>query len=359
MTAPSPDRAADDGRFDHRQLHRYFADGGFDGEFFRTVVERVGVGVAVYDESGSFTYANEAFAAILGTDRASIVERTIWDVNPAIDASRFRDYWDSFAVGETREHEVNHVRADGETVPVETVTTAIDVEGTVYHVGTISDVTDRVEDWAEMERQDERLAEVASVISHDLRNPLNVAMGRAELAAMDCESEHLEYVERSLRKMELLITDVLTIARKGSRITDAQPIEIENAATTAWYEATDTEHATLDLHDDLGTVSSEGDRVQELFASLFSNAITHAGPEVTITVGRFEDGFFVADDGPGVSPDDPDTVFDYGYSTIDDGTGFGLPIVEHIAAAHGWSVAMVESDDGGARVEVRGVDFLD
>jgi signal transduction histidine kinase len=50
-------------------------------------------------------------------------------------------------------------------------------------------------------------------------------------------------------------------------------------------------------------------------------------------------------------------VFDPGYSTSTEGTGFGLSIVRKIATAHGWSVTAAEGSDGGARFEVTGVEF--
>ncbi len=65
------------------------------------------------------------------------------------------------------------------------------------------------------------------------------------------------------------------------------------------------------------------------------------------------DGFYVADDGPGISPEDRDQVFESGYTTADHGTGFGLTIVEQIADAHDWTIDVTESADGGARFEFR------
>jgi signal transduction histidine kinase len=49
-------------------------------------------------------------------------------------------------------------------------------------------------------------------------------------------------------------------------------------------------------------------------------------------------------------------VFDRGYTTSEDGTGFGLSIVEEIVDAHGWDIAVAESEDGGARFEITGID---
>jgi signal transduction histidine kinase len=76
---------------------------------------------------------------------------------------------------------------------------------------------------------------------------------------------------------------------------------------------------------------------------------------VTITVGRVGDGLYVDDDGPGIPEDDHDDVFEAGYSTSVDGTGFGLDIVREIAEAHGWTVDVTESADGGARFEITGM----
>ena len=62
---------------------RALADGGFDAEFFREVVERVGVGVGVYDASGRFTYANQSFADMLARPVEEVVGTRVWEVNPA------------------------------------------------------------------------------------------------------------------------------------------------------------------------------------------------------------------------------------------------------------------------------------
>ena len=77
---------------------------------------------------------------------------------------------------------------------------------------------------------------------------------------------------------------------------------------------------------------------------------------ITIRVGPLEDGFFVEDDGPGIPPAIRDRIFEPGFSTGDDGTGYGLSIVSEIADAHGWSVSATESDSGGARFEITGAD---
>ncbi|MFC6942290.1 HAMP domain-containing sensor histidine kinase [Salinirubellus sp. GCM10025818] len=79
--------------------------------------------------------------------------------------------------------------------------------------------------------------------------------------------------------------------------------------------------------------------------------------ELGIRVGPLADGegFFVADDGPGIPADERERAFAPGFTTAADGTGLGLAIVRRIFEAHGWSTEVTESEDGGARFVVRGV----
>ena len=334
---------------------RPHADGGFEAGFFEAVVERVGVGVGVYEADGRFTYVNEAYADLLGMDRASLHGTAVWEVNPDIDEPEFQAYWDSFELGETRQRDAFHTHRDGSEIPVETHTTAIEVDGTRYNVGTIADISERVEGREKLERQDERLEQFASVVSHDLRNPLNVAMGRLQLAKETTESEHLDHVEQSLERIEALIEDVLTMARDGNRITAPEPVELRPVVQRAWQTAGPSD-GTLSVEDNLGTVQSDENRLLEVFENLFENAETHAGPDVTVTVGSTDDGLYVADDGPGVPSDERGDILEYGYTTIEGGTGFGLTIVEQIVTAHDWGLELTDSDEGGLRVEFTDVE---
>jgi signal transduction histidine kinase len=81
--------------------------------------------------------------------------------------------------------------------------------------------------------------------------------------------------------------------------------------------------------------------------------VTHGGPAVDVSVEPLDEGFAVADTGPGVPVDKRDEVFEAGVSTGDGTTGLGLSIVTDIAAAHGWEVALTESQSGGAQFEFK------
>ncbi|MFC6875108.1 sensor histidine kinase [Halobellus marinus] len=208
---------------------------------------------------------------------------------------------------------------------------------------------------AELERKNEELERFASVLSHDFRNPLSVAQGNPELAREDADSERLKTVADAHERMATLIEDLLTLARQGDAIRDMESIELGALATACWENVT-TADATLSV-ETADTIRADRDRLQQLLENLFRNAVEHGGEDVTITIGTVDGGFYVADDGPGIPPEDRDRVFENGYSTARQGTGLGLSIVRQVAAAHSWEIDVTESDSGGARFEFSGVEF--
>lgn len=208
---------------------------------------------------------------------------------------------------------------------------------------------------AELARQNDRLEQFASAVSHDLRSPLSVAQGRLELARTECESEHLEDVRGAHERMDTLIDDLLTLAREGREIGELEAVDL-GAATRKCWRTVDTADADLVVDVDR-TIEADGSRLQQLIQNLVGNAVEHGGDGVTITVGALPDGFYVADDGPGIPESERSRVFDVGYTTSEGGTGFGLSIAKQVADAHGWEIRAIEGADGGARFEITGVEF--
>jgi len=168
---------------------------------------------------------------------------------------------------------------------------------------------------AELERQNDRLAEFASVVSHDLRNPLNVAQGRVQLARDECDSENLDAAARAHERMDTLIADLLTLAREGERVSETESVRLSVVVESCW-ETVETANATLAVEEDLWLRADESRFRQLVVENLVRNAVEHGGDDVLITVGALggnrngsengsvtetsdEVGFFVEDDGPG------------------------------------------------------------
>lgn len=313
-------------------------------------------GMAILDEEGRYTWVNQSHANIYGYEDPEAFHGESWELCYSEDErARFEKEvlpqleaegdWRGEAVG---------VRSDGTTFPQELSLTTLDDGGMVCVVRNISERKAYEE---ELERQNERLEDFAEIVSHDLRNPLAVAEGNLELLREEQESEQLDQIAKALSRIDELIEDVLSLARGGRPLGETEVVSVEDVATRSWSVVAAPE-ASIEVASDC-RIQADRSRLRQLFENLFRNGIEHAGSDVCLTVGAMEDGFYVADDGPGIDPSERGAVFDQGYSTRDGGTGFGLSIVEEIARAHGWDVQVIESEAGGARFEITGVDRLD
>ena len=332
-------------------------------------------GVAIFAVGTLFVYF-ERFEAIQfsgGTDTPTIFldqDWTIRDVNqaaitlfPELDGGIGRPL-------DTRLPKAATAAANGNTDPIRIehkgspryydvsmtpITTGEVVTGRLV---TLNDVSEREQYRQRLERQNERLEQFTSVVSHDLRNPLSVADGHLELGRETGEREHFEKVAMAHDRMLELIEDLLELAKSGMDIGETEPVELEDLVHDCW-ELIQTAEATLSVQEELSmSIEADKDRLRELFENLFRNAIEHGGSDVVITVGLLPDesGFYVEDTGPGIPDENREEVLEPGYSTSEDGTGFGLTIVKEIVEAHGWEIGVTAGMDGGARFEITGVE---
>ncbi|QPV62436.1 PAS domain S-box protein [Halosimplex litoreum] len=273
------------------------------------------------------------------------------------------------------------------------------------------DITDQKERERQLREQNDRLNEFASVIGHDLRNPMGAVKHRIEMARQTGDERHLDDALSALDRMDELLRDLLQMARQGEELGKTEPVSLDAVARSGWDHVA-TGESSLVVTDDATVVADRG-RLTQLLENLFVNAVEHGStspasqaqqdavehgstspasqaqqdavehgptspqshaPEDAADHGATGDGrgtvevrvgvdgrgcVVVEDDGRGIPAADRGDVFESGYSTTTDGTGYGLAIVRQVARAHGWEAAVTESDDGGARFEFRGVEFAD
>jgi len=334
---------------------------------FKLAVEHAGHAIFITDTDGEIQYVNPAFESLTGYGESEAVGST-----PRLLRSGEHDHayyvrlWETILDGETWDEEVINERKDGELYHAEQTITPIEEDGDVTgFVAIQQDITPLKEYERELERRNDELERFAGVVSHDLRNPLGVATGNIELASELLESDpdgaldSLETATDAIERMDRLIEDVLALAREGDVVAELTPVSMETVATASFeHVSAGTGQLTVDGD---AMIQADRGRLRSLFENLFRNAIDHGGPDVSIRVGTITDdfradGFYVADDGPGIPPAERKQIFESGYTTGNGGNGLGLAIVERIADAHGWTIDVTESAEGGARFEVHGVD---
>ncbi|MBX0293972.1 sensor histidine kinase [Haloarcula nitratireducens] len=185
-------------------------------------------------------------------------------------------------------------------------------------------------------------------VAHDAKNPLNVVSGRLEL--LDVEETHRDAMARSVGRIEALLDELRAVAIASGPVDHVESVALADAAKQAWTGMSANE-ATLRVETD-GSVETDPDSLRLVFERLFENALVHAGPDVTVTVGDADGGFSVADDGPGIPAADRDEALEQGYSTVPGNEGYGLFVAARVAAERGWTLDLTESESGGVRAEV-------
>ncbi|SEH43967.1 PAS domain S-box-containing protein [Halopenitus malekzadehii] len=370
-----------------------------EGEFYRTLVENAAEGMLTIDADSRIVYANPAIEDILGytpeelvgSSKMRIIPERLRPVHGAALASYVETGernidWDGV--------ELPALHKDGHEVPTLISLREHRHDGDQYFTGIVRDITDRKRRERELRRRKDRLDEFADVLAHDIRNPLSVAQGYTELAREDHDAPELDRVADSLGRIEELIDDLLALSKEGALIGETAPVDLADCVRESW-DGVDTGDAELRIETPLGTIDADRSRLRDLLENLLrnsvehsstsprsnarGNSVEHSGAPVTITVGllsgseatgetphesadRTPDGFYLADDGPGIPDSIREEIFDRGYSTRDGGTGYGLAIVRGIAEAHGWTVSLApheKPESGtGARFEFRNVEFV-
>jgi len=330
-----------------------------------TALDALDSPLVVFDADLTVAYWNRAVPTFTGygADELGEMDATAFYVPPA------RDRIEA-AIGEAIETGSATVRADllgpdGGTTPVEVRYSRLgdDADGVA---AAFRDRSDHVAYERELEHRRERLEEVVSAVSHDLRNPLNVISGRLVLARETGDEEHFEALDRSTERMERLIDSLVELARKGEPVEHTEQVTLADVAEDAW-SAVGIDGGTLSLETDR-TLTAEYARLRTVLLELFENAVVHGrttddggdrngdGAGVTVTVGDLPDGFYVVDDGPGIPEGSRKRFVEFGESTAHDRLGVGLAVVRRLVEAHGWSMELTDGAAGGVRIEVRGVD---
>lgn len=325
---------------------------------FRALTENAPFAVITIDESSTVQYANNTVKDLFGYTPTELVDRPVTHLLPERVVEENQAQIEEFLAGENDTDkyqgiELTGLDADGTEFPIEINSGQYMANETKLFTGIVRDISERKEAREKIRRERDRLDKFASILSHDIRNPLNVAQGRLDF--IEEESNHVEVAQRSLDRIERLVEDILILAREGEDIGETKPVDLGAIAEQCW-STVDTESASLHI-DSLPRAEADRNRLLQVFENLYRNAIEHGGDNVTIHVGPTESGFYIEDTGPGIEEDKRTEIFQGGYTTNRDGTGFGLAIVKRIVNAHGWEIRVIDSVDGGARFEITGVDF--
>ena len=309
----------------------------------------------VIEPHGYVLEANERAFELSGTERSEIVMKRLWKTpwfhHADTDSHELKEMLQRAVGGQRIDQELAIDSPEGKIVidtTIQPVTDRADVVEALFLSG--REITDLKREISTLNAQNECLDEFVRAVTHDVRNLLTVASGNIELATEGESSPELDSANRSLEQAQNLIDDLSQAISDGQLISERSTLTLALLAREAWHHVKTT-HASLSIESSM-QLEADKTRLTELLENLYRNAVEHAGPDVTVRVGSFDGGFYVADDGPGLPDLNGEDPFEAGVTTTAEGTGLGLAIVQNIADAHGWEMRVNESEDGGARFEV-------
>lgn len=220
----------------------------------------------------------------------------------------------------------------------------------------------------ELQEKSKQLEQFSSILSHDLRNPINIAEGYLQQVKTDANEENVEVIERALSRVNNLIDDTLTLKNQSEPVRDDEYelVSIHSVAESAW-ELVETGDSELQIVDSF-SIACDADRLQRLFENAFRNAIEHNETPVTLRVGVHDtlttstrgnttNAFHISDDGTGIPDEKRGELREIGKTTTREGTGLGLAIIDRTAKAHGWGMQLTDSFDNGLKIVFTNVDI--
>ena len=230
--------------------------------------------------------------------------------------------------------------------------------------------------YEESQRANRVKDEFLAMLSHELRSPLNAILGWSQvLRSGKLNSEitmrALETIERNAKLQTQLIEDLLDVSRilRGNISLNAFPINPAlpiAAAIETMHLAAEAKSIQIvpAIESNIGTISGDSNRLQQIFWNLLSNAIKFTSPggrvEIRLTAVNSQAQIQVSDTGKGISAEFLPYVFDY-FRQADasitrnyGGLGLGLAIVRHLVELHGGTVRAESLGEGqGATFTVR------
>ncbi|MDV7351321.1 PAS domain-containing protein [Halorubrum distributum] len=356
-------------------VRRVDADRTFP-ERYRAFLEYGSDLVTVVDGDGLVVYESPSVEEMLGYEQGSTVGRSPLGYVHPDDRDRVTErFYRALSEPDAAPTlEYRYRTADGDWVWLESRTRSLPADSPVGELLINSrDVSERKARERRLTDRNERLDRFASIVSHDLRNPLSVIRGSIEMARLRGETEPLERGERAVDRIDQLVSELLTLARQGTGMDEPTEFDLASVARDAWETAAEGDDAELAVAGDARVYGDRG-RMRQALENLFRNATEHATPDaaeasgnesdgdpagddasdgdpagdgdgasdddLTVLVTATDEGFLVADDGTGIDPDHRESVFESGFTTRADGTGYGLDIVREVVESHGWRVEL-------------------
>ncbi len=341
---------------------------------FRAVFESAGDAVSLMSDE-CFVEVNPRTLELFRCTREEIVGHSPQEFSPPVQpdgrlsAEAAHERMQEALSGDPLVFEWRHCRADGTLFDAEVTLNALDIAGTMHMQASVRDITRRKQLEANLRQAQkmEAIGTLAGGIAHDFNNILAAIMGYNELARSDAvpgseQESYLVRIGRGAERARDLVLQILAFSRQSAEV--KQPTDLAPIVEEALKLLRSSIPATIEIRQALGDdarVMADPTSMHQIVMNLGTNAyqaLSDSGgvldvrlevvdpPAVQLTVG---------DDGPGMSPDVLQKIFEpyFTTKTADRGTGLGLAVVHGIVEDHGGTISVDSMVGQGTTFRVR------
>jgi PAS domain S-box-containing protein len=334
-------------------------------------------GIVITDNEGTILWANLAFTQLTGYTVEEVIGQNTRLLKSGQHGGEFyRDMWRTICAGQVWYGELINRRKDGSLYTEEmTITPVRGEDREISHFIAIKqDITGRKraeealqQHTAKLEARNEELDAFAHTVAHDLKNPLGMLIGYADVLATDHTDlppedieKYVQAIARNGRRIGRIIDELLLLASVRQAEVEIEPLDMEAAARESLQRLVDMierYQAEIVLPETWPSALGYDPWVEEVWVNYLDNAIKYGGrpPRVELGAEELPDGrarFWVRDNGSGLSPEEQERLF-RPFTRLDQaqtkGHGLGLSIVRRIVEKLGGEVG-VESEEGEGSV---------
>lgn len=259
---------------------------------------------------------------------------------------------------------VDAISRKAETIQADNLSDRLPVNGT-DEFGKLSQTINNM--LSRLETQFEQQRRFVGDASHELRSPLTVIKGAAELGAIDelatdRSRDYFRRINQAADRTTRLVENLLFLARSdnGVLVANRHETDIAELIQGAVDEvgASFTTHPAVDYHFEVQTLHIDGELMHRALCNLISNAYRHTPESGVVSISVSQTAICVQDNGCGIPESHLPHVQERFYrvdasrSRKAGGTGLGLSIVQSIAASHGGDVAIQSIEGTGTTVTI-------
>lgn len=335
-----------------------------------TALDGLQEGVSVSTGDGEYLYANTAHARLLGYDPGTLssIKQSDFVADQAGQEQRTEILSTARASGSWSGRIQARRKMDGQLITLDVLVGRIDASGEEQFFNIIQDATNAVARERQL-RRTESLASVGTLLSgvaHELNNPLHSILNFAELLLRDErpdeEREDLDIIRREANRAAKIVSNLRLIARRSQEDEERDRVDLNEVVTHVlrlleYRLRTSNISVSKDLADDLLPVWAVRTQIEQVVVNLVINAEQAMSTErgegmLTIRTVPSLTGvaLYVADNGPGIRPENLDRIFDAFWTTKPpgEGTGLGLSLVNSIVTEHGGTLRVESAVGTGA-----------